>query len=201
MKRNQIEVSRAADVCNIVMLVFAVICLLAIYFSRIYTTHVADSVIAYHLTNIYYSQAFNVVFTLCNVGLLVNLARHMQAVGEQLSWLLYGLAAAAIIVCVIGVTGYATPTLNIIRRVANFAYNMLLVATGIMFTIRYEGRLRSLGVASLVLIGVQLVIAMFAASLLNSVGVQTLSIVMFLLNIITLLFLQRTMVAKKAETL
>lgn len=200
MKPDRIEVSRRCDVANIIMLVVAIICMLFTHFSALYTNHVADSSVAYYLTSIYYSKAFSMGLALCEIGLMGNLARYMRKGGEQLWWLLAGLIVVMAVIFVVDFIGISTGFTNVVRQVAGVANTLLLLALGILFMSRYKGRLYFMGVMSLVLVLAPIVIAVMSASVLKSIGWQALNVMIFLIYLVALFCLQRTMVSKKPET-
>ena len=197
MKRSSVRVSKACDVWNVVfLLVGAVSLLLEQYMTDIVNlTH--GGAMSLLLAKVYYLGVFGILFTVCEAALAFNLARHLKKCGESVYWLLYVWIVVRVGLFALGNISSFDPTLNIVRQVAGVAYNLVMLAVGIVFCIRYRGWLRWLGIRPLVLFSLGIVFGLVNFVFGDAAEWMMAKTAVFLIVLATLFVLQRTMVARR----
>ncbi|SFG43945.1 hypothetical protein [Prevotella sp. KH2C16] len=197
MKRSSVRVSKACGVWNVVfLLVGAVSLLLGQYMTDIVNlTH--GGAMSLLLAKVYYLGVFGILFTVCEAALAFNLARHLKKYGDSVYWLLYVWIVVRVGLFALGNISSFDPTLNIVRQVAGVAYNLVMLAVGIVFCVRYRGWLRWLGILPLVLFSLGIVSGLVNFVFGDAAEWMMAKTAVFLIVLATLFVLQRTMVARR----
>ncbi len=197
MKRSSVRVSKACDVWNVVFLLVGAVSLLLEQYMTDIVNFTHGGAMSLLLAKVYYLGVFGILFTVCEAALAFNLARHLKKCGESVYWLLYVWIVVRVGLFALGNISSFDPTLNIVRQVAGVAYNLVMLAVGIVFCIRYRGWLRWLGILPLVLFSLGIVFGLVNFVFGDAAEWMMAKTAVFLIVLATLFVLQRTMVARR----
>ena len=197
MKRNLVEVSKVCAVWNVVFLFVAAVCLWISQYASDLVNLTHGDALSLLLMEVKYSTFFKLLLPFSTAALSYNLARHLRMLGDPACWLLYADVIVAIALYGIGNASSFSPALNLVHQVVGVLYHLLLLSVGVVFCVKYRGRLRWLGILRLVLFLSEFVFALVAYLLPGMLTWYLFNTWVFLLILANLLALQRTMVVRK----
>ena len=197
MKRNLVEVSNACAVWNVVFLFVAAVCLWISQYASDLVNLTHGGSLSLLLMEVKYSTFFKLLLPFSTAALSYNLARYLRMLGDPACWLLYADVIVAIALYGIGNASSFSPALNLVHQVVGVLYHLLLLSVGVVFCVKYRGRLRWLGIFRLALFLSEFIFALVAYLLPGMLTWYLFNTLVFLLILANLLALQRTMVVRK----